>query len=103
MIYNKPETIYYKAAKKPLHSGMKVLSQERLQTLKQGTDFISDLQKSQKQKDRNLAECGGQQLLAEREVKTRDTEVQASRELKETHVPQCSLQRCLQQLAMEAT
>ena len=69
MIYNQPETIYYKAVKKPLHSGMKVLSQERLQSLKQGTDFISDLQKSQKQKDRNLAECGGQQLLAEREVR----------------------------------
>ena len=52
MIYNKPETIYYKATKKPLHSGMKALSQERFQTLKQGTDFISDLHKGQKQKDR---------------------------------------------------
>lgn len=27
MTYNKPETIYYKAAKKLLHSGMKILSQ----------------------------------------------------------------------------
>lgn len=27
MIYNKPDTIYYKAAKKLLHSGMKILSQ----------------------------------------------------------------------------
>ena len=52
MMYNKPETIYYKATKKPLHSGMKVLSQQRLQSLKQGTDFISELQKGQKQKDR---------------------------------------------------
>lgn len=26
MIYNKPETIYYRAAKKLLHSGMKILS-----------------------------------------------------------------------------
>lgn len=26
MIYNKPETIYYKAAKKLLHSGIKILS-----------------------------------------------------------------------------
>ena len=34
MIYNKPETIYYKATKKPLHSGMKALSQEIFQTLK---------------------------------------------------------------------
>lgn len=27
MIYNKPDTVYYKAAKKLLHSGMKILSQ----------------------------------------------------------------------------
>lgn len=27
MIYNKPETIYHKAARKLLHSGMKILSQ----------------------------------------------------------------------------
>lgn len=27
MIYNKPETIYHKAARKMLHSGMKILSQ----------------------------------------------------------------------------
>lgn len=27
MTYNKPDTIYYKAAKKLLHSGMKILSQ----------------------------------------------------------------------------
>lgn len=26
MIYNKPDTIYYKAAKKLLHSGMKILN-----------------------------------------------------------------------------
>ncbi|XP_055991965.1 bromodomain-containing protein 7 isoform X2 [Sorex fumeus] len=52
MIYNKPETIYYKAAKKLLHSGMKILSQERIQSLKQSIDFMADLQKSRKQKDR---------------------------------------------------
>ncbi|XP_026959202.1 bromodomain-containing protein 7-like [Sagmatias obliquidens] len=46
MIYNKPETIYYKAAKKLLHSGMKILSQERIQSLKQSIDFMADLQKS---------------------------------------------------------
>ncbi|XP_019778295.1 bromodomain-containing protein 7-like [Tursiops truncatus] len=67
MIYNKPETIYYKAAKKLLHSGMKILSQERIQSLKQGIDFMADLQKSRKQKDRHLAEWGGQRLLAKRE------------------------------------
>ncbi|XP_042824462.1 bromodomain-containing protein 7 isoform X2 [Panthera tigris] len=52
MIYNKPETIYYKAAKKLLHSGMKILSQERIQSLKQSIEFMADLQKSRKQKDR---------------------------------------------------
>ncbi|XP_036201027.1 bromodomain-containing protein 7 isoform X2 [Myotis myotis] len=51
MIYNKPETIYYKAAKKLLHSGMKILSQERIQSLKQSIDFMADLQRSRKQKD----------------------------------------------------
>ncbi|XP_068938627.1 bromodomain-containing protein 7 isoform X1 [Petaurus breviceps papuanus] len=83
MIYNKPETIYYKAAKKLLHSGMKILSQkcsrrnnmgssvltgvklgtwvetrrflllhERIQSLKQSIDFMADLQKTRKQKDK---------------------------------------------------
>nr|XP_006121301.1 bromodomain-containing protein 7 [Pelodiscus sinensis] len=52
MIYNKPETIYYKAAKKLLHSGMKILSQERIQSLKQSIDFMADLQQSRKQKDK---------------------------------------------------
>lgn len=52
MIYNKPETIYYKAAKKLLHSGMKILSQERIQSLKQSIEFMADLQKSRKQQDR---------------------------------------------------
>ncbi|XP_053770843.1 bromodomain-containing protein 7 [Desmodus rotundus] len=51
MVYNKPETIYYKAAKKLLHSGMKILSQERIQSLKQSIEFMADLQKSRKQKD----------------------------------------------------
>uniref|UniRef100_A0A3P9NL66 Bromodomain containing 7 n=1 Tax=Poecilia reticulata TaxID=8081 RepID=A0A3P9NL66_POERE len=43
MIYNKPETIYHKAARKLLHSGMKILSQERLDSLKQSIDFMSGL------------------------------------------------------------
>nr|XP_033798004.1 bromodomain-containing protein 7 isoform X2 [Geotrypetes seraphini] len=52
MIYNKPETIYYKAAKKLLNSGMKILSQERIQSLKQSIDFMADLQIPGKQKDK---------------------------------------------------
>uniref|UniRef100_A0A3B3XSW9 Bromo domain-containing protein n=1 Tax=Poecilia mexicana TaxID=48701 RepID=A0A3B3XSW9_9TELE len=43
MIYNKPETIYHKAARKLLYSGMKILSQERLDSLKQSIDFMSGL------------------------------------------------------------
>ncbi|XP_026872032.1 bromodomain-containing protein 7 isoform X1 [Electrophorus electricus] len=43
MIYNKPDTIYYKAAKKLLHSGLKILSPERLESLKQSIEFMADL------------------------------------------------------------
>ncbi|MBZ3874633.1 Bromodomain-containing protein 7 [Sciurus carolinensis] len=60
MIYNKPEIIYYKAAKKLLHSGMKILSQERIQSLKQNIDFMADLQKTRKQKDRTDALQSGE-------------------------------------------
>ncbi|XP_066569556.1 bromodomain-containing protein 7 isoform X1 [Amia ocellicauda] len=49
MIYNKPETIYFKAAKKLLHSGMKILSQERLLSLKQSIEFMADLECTNKQ------------------------------------------------------
>ncbi|XP_066206038.1 bromodomain-containing protein 7 isoform X1 [Saccopteryx leptura] len=59
MIYNKPDTIYYKAAKKLLHSGMKILSQERIQSLKQSIDFMADLQESRRQKDRADATQSG--------------------------------------------
>ncbi|KAM8773804.1 bromodomain-containing protein 7 [Rhynchonycteris naso] len=59
MVYNKPDTIYYKAAKKLLHSGMKILSQERIQSLKQSIDFMADLQESRRQKDRADAAQSG--------------------------------------------
>ncbi|XP_070691697.1 bromodomain-containing protein 7 isoform X3 [Pempheris klunzingeri] len=49
MIYNKPETIYHKAARKLLHSGMKILSQERLESLKQSIEFMSGLDDSANQ------------------------------------------------------
>ncbi|XP_068190983.1 bromodomain-containing protein 7 isoform X2 [Antennarius striatus] len=41
MIYNKPDTIYHKAARKLLHSGMKILSQERLESLRQSIKFMA--------------------------------------------------------------
>ncbi|XP_077443984.1 bromodomain-containing protein 7 isoform X4 [Stigmatopora argus] len=46
--YNKPETIYHKAARKLLHSGMKILSKERLESLKQSIEFMSGLAPSEK-------------------------------------------------------
>ncbi|KAL2088378.1 hypothetical protein ACEWY4_015277 [Coilia grayii] len=46
MSYNKPDTIYYKAAKKLLHSGLKILSPERLDSLKQSIEFMADLESS---------------------------------------------------------
>ncbi|XP_070616293.1 bromodomain-containing protein 7 isoform X1 [Erythrolamprus reginae] len=61
MVYNKPETIYYKAAKKLLHSGMKILSQERIQSLKQSIDFMADLQKSRKQGDKTGLHSAGEE------------------------------------------
>ncbi|XP_055582263.1 bromodomain-containing protein 7 [Falco biarmicus] len=60
MIYNKPDTIYYKAAKKLLHSGMKILSQERIQSLKQSIEFMADLQKTRKQKDKTELQPTGE-------------------------------------------
>ncbi|XP_069724836.1 bromodomain-containing protein 7 [Phaenicophaeus curvirostris] len=60
MIYNKPDTIYYKAAKKLLHSGMKILSQERIQSLKQSIEFMADLQKTRKQKDKTEPQQSGE-------------------------------------------
>ncbi|NXG27787.1 BRD7 protein, partial [Dromaius novaehollandiae] len=60
MIYNKPDTIYYKAAKKLLHSGMKILSQERIQSLKQSIEFMADLQKTRKQKDKMEQQPNGE-------------------------------------------
>ncbi|KAM9816998.1 bromodomain-containing protein 7 [Neosynchiropus ocellatus] len=49
MSYNKPETIYHRAARNLLHSGMKILSQERLQSLKQSIQFMSGLDPAAKQ------------------------------------------------------
>lgn len=46
MIYSKPESVCYKAVKKLLHSGVKILSQGRIQSLRQSIDFMADLQKS---------------------------------------------------------
>ncbi|XP_039995413.1 bromodomain-containing protein 7 isoform X2 [Xiphias gladius] len=69
MIYNKPETIYHKAARKLLHSGMKILSQERLESLKQSIEFMSGLDPSAKQPGKS-EEQGGTSLDQNREGPT---------------------------------
>ncbi|KAJ8249015.1 hypothetical protein GJAV_G00230270 [Gymnothorax javanicus] len=58
MIYNKPETIYYKAAKKLLHSGMKILSPERLQSLRQSIEFMADVENTTKEQQEGEREGG---------------------------------------------
>ncbi|KAG7242567.1 hypothetical protein INR49_020280 [Caranx melampygus] len=66
MVYNKQETIYHKAARKLLHSGMKILSQERLDSLKQSIEFMSGLDPSAKQPGKS-EEQGGTNLDQGRE------------------------------------
>ncbi|XP_074521877.1 bromodomain-containing protein 7 isoform X2 [Halichoeres trimaculatus] len=75
MIYNKPETIYHKAARKLLHSGMKILSQERLESLKQSIEFMSGLTPSAKQTG-GSEDQGGSSLdqKGERPCPTTDSE-----------------------------
>lgn len=43
MTYNRPDTIYYKAAKKMLHVGMKAVSKEKLLALKNTLPYMGDL------------------------------------------------------------
>ncbi|KAK3611451.1 hypothetical protein CHS0354_027176 [Potamilus streckersoni] len=43
MTYNRPETIYYKEAKKLLHSGMKLLSKEKLLNMKRNLVFMGSI------------------------------------------------------------
>lgn len=47
MVYNRPETVYYKAAKKLLHTGFKMMSKERLLVLKRSMSFMQDMDFSQ--------------------------------------------------------
>ncbi|XP_015259823.1 PREDICTED: bromodomain-containing protein 9 [Cyprinodon variegatus] len=43
MVYNRPETVYYKAAKKLLHTGFKMMSKDRLLALKRSMSFMQDM------------------------------------------------------------
>ncbi|CAM4525201.1 unnamed protein product [Leuciscus chuanchicus] len=73
MIYNKPETIYYKAAKKLLHSGMKILSTERLDSLKQSIEFMAGLQTSSSRSAEDGDEDGGTSDPAKENSSVMDT------------------------------
>ncbi|XP_073432278.1 bromodomain-containing protein 7 isoform X2 [Dendrobates tinctorius] len=72
MIYNKPGTIYFKAAKKLLNSGMKILSQERIQSLKQSIEFMADLQCSGKDKGDSQGNPEVAEALAEQSMDPSD-------------------------------
>ncbi|XP_027626117.1 bromodomain-containing protein 9, partial [Tupaia chinensis] len=47
MTYNRPDTVYYKLAKKILHAGFKMMSKERLAALKRSMSFMQDMDFSQ--------------------------------------------------------
>uniref|UniRef100_A0A8C1NIV4 Bromodomain-containing protein 7-like n=1 Tax=Cyprinus carpio TaxID=7962 RepID=A0A8C1NIV4_CYPCA len=73
MIYNKPETIYYKAARKLLHSGMKILSTERLDSLKQSIEFMAGLQTSSSHSAEDGEDEGGTSDAAKENSSVMDT------------------------------
>ncbi|KAM6910232.1 bromodomain-containing protein 9 [Xenentodon cancila] len=60
MVYNRPETVYYKAAKKLLHTGFKMMSKERLLALKRSMSFMQDMDFTQQ-----AAILGDEDLLAD--------------------------------------
>ncbi|XP_044090242.1 bromodomain-containing protein 9 isoform X1 [Neovison vison] len=47
MTYNRPDTVYYKLAKKILHAGFKMMSKERLLALRRSMSFMQDVDFSQ--------------------------------------------------------
>ncbi|KAG9341948.1 hypothetical protein JZ751_018265 [Albula glossodonta] len=65
MIYNKPETIYYKAAKKLLHSGMKILSPDR-DSKEEALRTASQAEKELEQIKKIIEDSGGK--LSNRDV-----------------------------------
>jgi hypothetical protein len=42
-VYNLPETVYYKAAKKLLYQGQKLLSQEKIQSMKSQAPYVKQI------------------------------------------------------------
>ena len=70
MLYNKPEAIYYKAAKKLLRSGMKILSGENSAHRLHGR--LAEESKAERQ-NRHLTEQGRWWLLASRREDSSET------------------------------
>ncbi|XP_071812666.1 bromodomain-containing protein 7-like [Apostichopus japonicus] len=54
MTYNQPETIYFKAAKKLLAAGQKIMGKERLAAVKRAFDYTDDMESLSKQRNRTL-------------------------------------------------
>nr|XP_057941192.1 bromodomain-containing protein 9 [Doryrhamphus excisus] len=59
-VYNRPETVYYKAAKKLLHTGFKMMSKDRLLALKRSMSFMQDMDFTQQ-----AAILGDEELTAD--------------------------------------
>lgn len=43
MVYNRPDTVYYKAAKKLLHAGLKITSADKLRSTPQLLPLLSEI------------------------------------------------------------
>ena len=46
-VYNLPETVYYKVAKKLLYQGQKLLSQEKIQSMKSQAPYVKQISESE--------------------------------------------------------
>ncbi|KAL4233992.1 Bromodomain containing protein 7 [Mactra antiquata] len=74
MTYNRPETIYYKEAKKLLQSGMKMMSKEKLLTMRGSLGFMSSITMEEiglNQEDQSVA------VLEELNAKEKEYEITA--------------------------
>lgn len=58
MTYNQPETIYYKAAKKLLAAGQKIMGKERLAAVKRAFHYTEDLESRSKSRSRSVRRKG---------------------------------------------
>jgi hypothetical protein len=46
-VYNLPETVYYKAAKKLLHQGQKLMSNEKILSMRSSSPFVRQIEESE--------------------------------------------------------